>query len=159
MNLANLNAHLPSLGIIGVARSIINLFPIDGWTIPHEPKDVKQQERQVRRLDLSLLPKPQLLLPFDLYLLAHLGNRCHFQTKEQNAYMTQLYQQHLEQAQEQQQIACTQDLNIDSFPNVLLLMINDDPWEEYQYPQRRDGPETLNVKWINNLIEEWFGSF
>lgn len=68
--------------------------------------------------------------------------------------MTQLYQHHLEQAQEQQQIACTQDLNIDSFPNVLLLMINDDPWEEYQYPQRREGQETLNVKWINNLIEE-----
>jgi len=77
------------------------------------------------------------------------GNRCHIQTKEQNAYMNQIYQQHLEFT-EQQHLASV--LAIDSFPNVLLLMINDDPWEE---EQRRDTPETLNVKWINNLIEEW----
>jgi hypothetical protein len=62
--------------------------------------------------------------------------------------MNQIYQQHLELT-EQQHLASV--LAIDSFPNVLLLMINDDPWEE---EQRRDTPETLNVKWINNLIEE-----
>jgi hypothetical protein len=64
--------------------------------------------------------------------------------------MNQIYQQHLDLAHEQQ-IAYSHYYTLDSFPNVLLLMINDDPWEEY--PQRREAPETLNVKWINNLIE------
>ena len=73
------------------------------------------------------------------------------QTKEQNAYMMQIYQQHLEIEQEHQQFAEQSVHMISSFPNVLLLMINDDPWEEY--PQRREPCENLNVKWINNLIE------
>jgi hypothetical protein len=63
--------------------------------------------------------------------------------------MNQLYEAHLEFAHEQHHLSSV--LTIDSFPNVLLLVINDDPWEE---EQRRDVPETLNVKWINNLIEE-----
>jgi hypothetical protein len=78
------------------------------------------------------------------------GNRCRLQTKEQNACMAHIYQHHLELAQQHRQIHCQSILALDSFPNVLLLVINDDPWEEY--PQRREVPE-LNVKWINNLIE------
>ena len=65
--------------------------------------------------------------------------------------MNQIYQQHLDMMQEQHEMEHTQAH--ESFPNVLLLVINDDPWEEY--PQRREPSETLNVKWINNLIEEW----
>lgn len=70
--------------------------------------------------------------------------------------MTTLYQQHLEMAHKHHsQLAHGPHdpyFALDSFPNVLLLMINDDPWEEH--PQRREPSEILNVKWINNLIEE-----
>jgi hypothetical protein len=68
--------------------------------------------------------------------------------------MTQLYHHHLQLAQNSLNTSTFHNIPESCtpvfFPNVLLLMINDDPWEEH--PHRRDIPETPNVKWINNLI-------
>ena len=63
---------------------------------------------------------------------SHLGNRCHIQTKEYNAYLT-LYQQGLLPAEpaNDQTLPNENWLTVsetDLFPNCLLLMINDEPW-------------------------------
>lgn len=65
--------------------------------------------------------------------------------------MSLLYEQQLALAL-QTPVLPTQDYPCEFFPNVLLLMISNDPWEEQPY--RREPNDTLNVKWINNLIEE-----
>lgn len=145
---------LPNLQNGSVDNSTYNILFLDNNFIYSllcyelAPKEHSAEEQPIRRLAVPALPEPQLLLPAHLYPLPYAGNRCHIQTKQQNAYMNYLYQQHIELANEHPHLV---SLAIDSFPNVLLLMINDDPWEE---EQRREAPETLNVKWINNLIEE-----
>lgn len=69
--------------------------------------------------------------------------------------MTVFYQHQGEQDQEQPPLVLQCPPHLfpqELFPNVLLLMINDDPWEEQ--PQIREGNKPINVKWISNLIEE-----
>ena len=66
-------------------------------------------------------------------------------------YQQQLALQHTpvtQQPPDFQQALDSQEL----FPNVVLLMINEEPWEEY--PQLWEVNKPLNTKWITNLIEE-----
>lgn len=67
--------------------------------------------------------------------------------------MNHLYQQQIELQTEQMKNMGDQGLTYEAlevFPNVVFLMLTDDPWEEY--PQMWQTPKPLNVMWINNLI-------
>lgn len=72
-----------------------------------------------------------------MYLMLHAGNRCHLQTKEQNIYLTLIYDQQLkllEEGQYDNDIHC--EYPCEHFPNAVFLSISNAPWEEY--PQRRE---------------------
>jgi hypothetical protein len=101
---------------------------------------------------MSVLPEPQLFLPHRLYISPHPGNRCHQQTKEYNTYLLLLQQGLIEPPtlpNSPSQEPCSPE---DTFPNFVLLMVSEEPWEEQ--PQWREQNEPLSIKWINNLIEE-----
>ena len=92
-----------------------------------------------------------------MYSVPEVGNRCHLQTKEHNACMWLLYQQQLQEEYEaQQQLLLLAEAHpadqAEVFPTVLLLMIDNEPWEEQ--PQRWEPHKPVNDEWINHLIED-----
>lgn len=67
--------------------------------------------------------------------------------------MTLLYQQQLEFEQTTSSLSLPHALEAkEVFPNVVLLVINEEPWEEY--PQIWEVNKPLNVQWIHHLIED-----
>ena len=113
---------------------------------------------QIRRLDLRDVPEPQLLVPPRLYLAHYPGNRCHTQTKQHNSYLLQAYQEHLSQPPHSPPLYPTFALHPSHhcqpeghFPSVVLLRVDDEPWEEQ--PQWWEHSEAENTQWVSTLIE------
>ena len=85
-----------------------------------------------------------------MYPSPHSGNRCHQQSKTHNAEMLEFYEQ-------QAVFHCNRPessslATVEGFPNVLLLMISEEEWEDM--PQWYPPIESSVAKWVSNLIEE-----
>lgn len=86
-----------------------------------------------------------------MYLLRHSGNRCRQNTREQNVYL-EMCQQHLALAPAHHPPLFDAHC-CGLFPQVLLLEVSDEPWEEQPY-RRDQPPDAPTTPWINALIAE-----
>ena len=93
-----------------------------------------------------------------MYPVNYSGNRCHTQTKQNNSYMLQLYQEHLANPPQSASLEpslqvqlCEEAQDERHFPSVVLLMVSDDPWEEQS--QRWEHSEPESAHWVSTLIE------